>query len=656
MEQFGLGTVEKERWPTVSAEAKESPISALKPDSELHKTVLAYLLDRLRNAENEMAKFYSRWNHNEVRVQAYLNLPDWEKKLEDLNKLGEPPRVVSIVVPYSFAVISTVVTFLLHTFIGRRPILPVGTYKGESVEAARNMETVLQFNADHTRLAQELHTYLQDAQVYGVGILRTRWKTDHRIRTVWKPARTVSVFGRELTLQPEFRAKESRLVFEGNEAYAQDPFMFFPDPRVPMTEVNSRGEYVFWRVYEGRHIVKREEAAGNFRWVDHIDKRLPGGYGTTASSRAFRSEGYGTPGIVRGESSNYIQLDQGSVEIIPRELGLGESEQPEKWMFTLGNQSQIIQAEPLGLDHDMHPVVVTEPYTLGHGFGNLGLADYVGPLQDTMTWLVNSHIDNVRRVLNDMMIVDPSLVEMQDLKRPGPGKVIRLKKAAFGRDVRTVVQQLPITDVTRGHMADMQIFLQIGELLTAASENTMGVQRTGGRKTATEVRTAGENTASRLAAQARLISAQSVVDLAEQWSMNIQQLQSMDFSLVLLGREGIDAPVNISPDMLAGDFHFPVHDGTMPVDRVGLLDVWRQVFMAVQTDPELRQRYNLTKIFEFIAELGGAKNIEAMRVQISPDAGVEQGAQAGNLVPMLQGLKGTGTGAGIEGEPGRRIA
>ena len=133
-----------------------------------------------------------------------------------------------------------------------------------------------------------------------------------------------------------------------------------------------------------------------------------------------------------------------------------DEEYPVKYLFTLVNRGQIVQAEPLDYDHDKHPVSVTEPYSMGYGFGQPGIIDYMAPLQDLMSWLVNSHMDNVKTMLNNMWLVDPSRVEMQDLKQPGAGKLIRLKRAAYGSDVNSAVRQLQVGDVTSGHLRDFE--------------------------------------------------------------------------------------------------------------------------------------------------------------------------------------------------------
>jgi len=624
----GLGNESEREWPKVTQkDLEERPIDRLTPGSILHDKVLNYLMDRLEMSERKMNQFYPRWRVNERNVQAYVDLEEYEAILDADNKDGKPRKAVSMVFPYSFATIMTIVTYLMHTFAGRKPMFQLGSYRGDAAGAARNMELILQYNADHSRLIRHLYQFLLDGEIYGLGVLRTEWADKKARRTVWKNGQ---------------KFREERTVYQGNLAASVDPFMFFPDPRVPMVEVNRKGEFVFWRTFEGRHSLKRMEASGALRYVDAAPEQLRnrgnsmGGLNSGNSDRDILSEGDATPGMLRDEvrsGRSFYQTDQGSIEIIPAELGLSDSRVPEKWIFTVLNKGQIVQAEPLSHDHEMHPVAVQEPYSLGYGFGNAGILDYTRPLQDTLSWFIDSHMHNVKAAMNNMFIVDPSRVEMQDLKNPDPGKIIRLKRSSYGQDVRSAITQLNVTDVTKNHINDMQMMVRLADSMTAINDNLRGLQTDGGRKTATEVRTSGEAAASRLASHARLTSAQGVSDLTEQWTLNTQQFLDQEFEFQITGPEGQQDPIHLSPEMLTGDFYFPVHDGTLPLDRVALLDVWKEIFVAVQGDEELRQKYKLPKIFDFMAELGGAQNMESFKADLQSDASVQNGVNAGNLVP-----------------------
>jgi len=56
-----------------------------------------------------------------------------------------------------------------------------------------------------------------------------------------------------------------------------------------------------------------------------------------------------------------------------------------------------------------------------------------------------------------------------------------------------------------------------------------------------------------------------------------------------------------------------VSDGSLPYDKTALLEVWKEIMFGVAQDPELRQEYSVSKIFEHVAELGGAKNISSFK-------------------------------------------
>ena len=103
--------------------------------------------------------------------------------------------------------------------------------------------------------------------------------------------------------------------------------------------------------------------------------------------------------------------------------------------------------------------------------------------------------------------------------------------------------------------------------------------------------------------------------------------------------------------MLTGDFHYPINDGTLPLDRVALLDVWKEIFMGVAQDQQLRSQFDVIELFKYTAELGGAKNIERFQVQAMPDQQVMDQMQAGNMKPMEKMAPATG----VEGNPGQRL-
>jgi hypothetical protein len=154
-------------------------IAKLKPGSPLHAKVRDKLIERLKSSEDKMSQFHSRWQANERRFMAYINRTDFDKLLADTNNKGEAPSVTTINVPYIYATVWTIVTYLVHTFCGQKPIFQVSSYSAEAVEPARKMETVLQFNADKSKFVRKIFQWMMDGQIYGVGMWNL-WVTGGR--------------------------------------------------------------------------------------------------------------------------------------------------------------------------------------------------------------------------------------------------------------------------------------------------------------------------------------------------------------------------------------------------------------------------------------------------------------------------------------------
>lgn len=598
---------------------KKSIMDRLDPAGEHHQWIVDQLSSRMTASEKEMGKFYDRWRVNERKTQAYMSLPRYEQILKDMNNASKPPTPAIITFPYQYAVVATIVTYLTRVFCGRNPIFQLGISSSDSVELIRSMETMLQYQADQTKLIMRMFQFFLDGELYGLAVMRNTWMTKTAKRTMFEKATPAM---RALGQGPGLiRTRKEKTIYAGAEVENIDPFMFFPDPTVPMVEVGTKGEFVGWREFVGKHLLQQWAKDGHVQNIDNIeDFSGKDSNWANLSNRNLLSGGDAHAGEVRNTRANQsvCMVDQIAISIIPDDWGVGEETYPVRYLFTLVNKNRIIMAEPMDVDHDSHPIIVAEPYTLGYSFGSPSLTDYTGQIQDFMSWLINSHIQNVRATLNDTLIVDPYRVEMADVKRPGPGKVIRLKSTALGQDVKTAIAQLPIQDVTRAHMADLQTFMRLGDTVSSISDNMRGVSNTG-RRSATETRQSNEMGTSRLAAHAQLYSSQAISELARQMTLNTQQFMEDDIYLKVLGQEGVAEMRRISPQHLMGDFTFPAHDGTLPLDKIAALEQWKEMYQAIAADPEMRQTYSLPKIFEFMAsDLGGAVNIQSFRLQRDP--------------------------------------
>jgi hypothetical protein len=129
--------------------------------------------------------------------------------------------------------------------------------------------------------------------------------------------------------------------------------------------------------------------------------------------------------------------------------------------------------------------------------------------------------------------------------------------------------------------------------------------------------------ASRLSQLAVRISAQALLPLVQQMISNIQQFMPDEMWIEQTGDMGAMS-MKLTPEMITGSFNYQVSDGSLPYDKSAMLETWKEILFGVAQDPELRQEYALGQIFRYVAELGGAKNIDSFKRQQLP-AGMGMG-------------------------------
>jgi hypothetical protein len=307
----------------------------------------------------------------------------------------------------------------------------------------------------------------------------------------------------------------------------------------------------------------------------------------------------------------------------------------------------VIGARPQGLLHDKFPYSVQTYEVNGYDQSSRGMLEVLKPLNEVMNWLVNSHMFNVRQAINNQFVVDPSKVSMPDLTDGEPGKLIRLLPTAYGTDVRTALSQLPVTDVTAGHLNNMQLMAEIIQRVSGATDNVQGMVNAGGRKTATEVRTSSSFSINRLRTNAEWFSATGWGPLSSRLLQNTQQLYDQEQTFKIAG-DLIDprTTVQVNPELIQGFYDFVPVDGTLPIDRFAQANLWKEILMGMAKMPQLTMQYDLGGIFSWMAQLAGLKNITQFKIQVQPNAQIAAGQAAGNLVPMGASAPGQGTGIG----------
>lgn len=601
---------------------------------KLHEQFLARwkLAKDAHTKERELA-----WKEAEDTYMMYLPETDADSVRKGKRKLGEQ-NYTTIQVPYSYAMLLTSHTYYTSVFLGRDPIFQMRGRHGEAQTAEMAVESLLDYQVNSGCNLPPLFVWLLDVGKYGVGVLGQYW--DREVAQVGRYEEVPETF-LGLPIPGKFKKQyttQEQLLYEGHKLYNVRPQDFYHDPRVPLWRFQE-GEFCIEFDKVGWNKIQQGVQSGRYFNIEALKRRFNG-------SEADRDLGSSKVTLAGEDQLNFSEMAQDRPatvdlytlhwDLVPSEWGLGASNRLEKWVFVWANKDLLISCQPLSAVHGNFPFDVLVYEADGYNLFPRGQLEIMEPINQTIEWLFNSHMYNVRAALNNQLVVDPSRLNLKDLESPKPGKLIRMKPAAYGQDARTMYSQLQVQDITRSNLQDADFVGLLGQRVLGVTDNVMGMVNTGGRKTATEVRSSTSFSANRLKTSCEWFSAQGFSPLARKLLLTSQQMWSSETKLRIVGNQAefMGKYLSVGPGAVQGVYDFVPVDGTMPVDRFAQVNMWNQLLGTISKVPNVMMQYDIGKIFGFIAQLGGIKNISQFKIQVVPDGMLQQQAAAGNAVPM----------------------
>lgn len=597
-------------------------------------------------SREKMNDRYAAWAKAEDQALLYVPTREVEAQRKALKAQGKP-QYVTVNVPYSYAQMLAAHTYWTSVFLSRSPVHQFIGRHGYSTDSEQAVEAIIDYQVQTGGALLPYYLWFHDVGKYGLGVIGTYWDEElHQVTEVVEEP--VTVMGVSI---PGSKRKIKRTMqvpgYKGNRVYNVRPQDFFPDPRVPLSRFQD-GEFVGRYVEVGWNFIKRREAAGYYFNVEDLAKTTPSNWrrdtGSPRNQLPNTARGINTAGVQDGGRPNtkldYVELLEMYVELIPADWGLGDSKMPEKWCFTLGNGTVLIGCWPLGLNHNKYPFDIMEYEIEAYGLFKRSMLEMLEPLNDTLTWLFNSHFYNVRKMLNDQLVIDPSRVVLKDMADSQSGRIIRLKPAGYGSDPRTAFAQLQFSDVTANHLnGDARAVMSIMAQLVGVNENIMGMVNQGGRKSASEIRSSNAYGVNRLKTNAEIFSAQGWAPHAQKLLASTQQFYDQEQNYRIAGNllDRAQAYINVTPDLIAGAFDFVSVDGTMPVDRQAQAMVFGELMKQMGMFPQLLAEYDINSMFGFVAQLAGIRNIQQFKVRVQPDEQLKQAALGGELTALSQG-------------------
>ena len=591
---------------------------------------------------------------NDIKIhQAYIHESNDDKLRKARKENTGSQEYTQIEIPYSYGLIMAFHTYLSSVFLARAPILQYQERHGANETSVQALEAIMDYQVSVGKHLVPYYIWLMDATKHGLGVLGQYWENEV-VRTSQIVEETPTFGGFKIPGASSRKVKRTVELpgYQGNRVYNIRPHDFIFDTRVSLAEFQT-GEFA-GRLLDMSWIDITDGAeAGRYINVDKLKKKAGGHHHDTDEHRDSDEEVIDLPdraddGYAGVQTTKFDIPETGRLEgyemvvrLVPKNWGLGESKRSEKWVF-LCVSDVIIQARPLGELHDKFPYNVLETEIDGYALFKRSMLEIAEPMNDVLNWLINTHFFNIRAALNNMFVADPSRVRIRDIKNPDEGLIIRMRPEAYGQPIANFIQQFKVTDVTGTHMQDTEIIARLLQQTLGVNEQLMGMLQDGGRRTATEVRGGIGFSMNRLKTQAEYMSAMGFAPHSQMMVQSTQQHLNVERYYRLTGdlMPGMSQQVFVSPESITGFYDFVPVDGTMPVDKLALANLWKEIMAGVQTSEQLMMQYDIGKIFAYTAQLAGAKNINRFKINMIPDEMAMAGAQAGNLIPMNGGQSG----------------
>lgn len=603
---------------------------AIAADSELHGKVLTRLLDKFRMSRDRRVSLHKKWTQSEELFKAYVPDTPLNQKADERVMAGQS-SIRDIRIPYSYAMVLTAHTYATSVFLARDPVWQFQGRHGETQQAVQALEAFIAYNQVVGAMGVPQFVWMLDALKYGEGIVADDW--EQQVHTFAEFVVTQKDLDGVSFGDPFYELAESQVEgYAGNVLNNVRPYDFYPDPRVPLVDF-QRGEFCGRTLMRDLGWLRANAGQLALFNLDSLTTSSPGG-AMSPSTEGGRDQNLAANSIwsERDLKNGSVGLFSVVVDLFPEDWGLPGTYRA-KWEFLVANNRTIIQARPFNHKHAKFPFNVITFEVDGYDVSSRGVLEVTRPLNLIFDWLINTHFYSIRKSLNGQLVVDPSMINIKDLLDGSPGKLIRTKPEAWGRNVREAFAEIATLDPTRGHMADTQFVENMMMRMMGQGGGLMGANDRG-RRTATEIRTTASQGANRLKTFCDWASLTGWGPLGLKLVANAQQFYSGEKMFKIAGDLMTGSRfLNVQAQDIAGMYDYVPVDGTLPVDRFAQATLWKELFMVIGRIPQIAQQYDMGGIFAHAAQLAGLKNINQFKISVVPDAMAQQQIQAGNMVP-----------------------
>lgn len=617
----------------------------LEPGDDLHDEIVSRVMNRAKSSRRMIEPRLKDWNEVDDSLNVFIR-PD-EEEIKVKNKDHRKP--ISFVVPSTYAAMESILAYYASVTLVD-PLYMYGPLEPGDIVKAAMLEHLIRAQSRRAKMALNHYIAHRDSLAYGFGVVAPAWVTKHKFKTRKVPQTQFSELTNEDIEIGTIEQRDRVISYEGNELTNISPRHCLPDPDKSIHDVQKMQFFGWIERTDYMSLLELERDNEEFFNVRYLKRKKDG------RSKLIRTKdqtGSEDEGDRRGQNGTTHPVDviHMIIKIIPEDWEVGDEEYPTKYIMSVAADNVVIRFKELGLDHDDFPIAVTAPEFDGYSVTPIAKLEITQPIQGALSWFINSMVANQRKVMHDMFLVDPNLVNVGDLMNPGPGKIIRLKSSAWGKGIQDAVQQLNVQDVTSGNITNAMLFMDLMQKTSGVDMMQTVRRQTSERVSASEARGDIGSVVSKMAKMVMISDLQFNYDLAYLVASHTQQFMTQQAYIDTAGRlqqifaaEYPNQQIPVTPQDIDIEVNILMRDSTAPgSEDIASMSQFLQVAMA---HPQLSQQLDIGRMFLSVARASGFKSVHEfltapnpVQAQVQDPAAIAGQRQQGNLITFneLQG-------------------
>lgn len=545
--------------------------------------------------------------------RSYMRESDYseeQQKAKLANKTGDKTKLQNIQVPMVMESVENTVGFLTNVFLTDYPMFKFIT-DPDKQDLALMWNSLVGEDQIYFKWAGEFNQGFRNGAKYNFAPMEIDWC--RKIR--YKPVNGTGPNGVNL----------EKLIWEGNNIKSIDPYNLIYDPRVPIHQVHTRGEFIGYVETMSRIELKMYLA-------DLGEERLRN------DVKAFESGDWGVQYYVPQINQNVILKNanwmQGSFDwskwafgsaqdhiayknmytvvklyarLMPYEFGIRapKDQTPDIWKLVAVN-GILVYAQPMINAHDILPILIAQPKVDNLSHQTKSQAENQLPFQEMVTSLWNARLAGARRRQMDRMLYNPLLVDPDHINSPNPAAKIPIRPTAYGRKLEEAIHVIPYEERESAlYLSDAEGVAKWGMRADGRNNTSLG-QYQKGNKLNDEYHDTMANAGMMDRTQALMWETYQFTDIKVIMRSNYLQFTPKGERYNRIEEKNIQIdPVELRK--YASEFE--VSDGLLPAQKLARTDVMREGFGLMAQLPGVTNGYDLPPMFSYMMKIQGVDKL-----------------------------------------------